>query len=197
MEGVHDIAYLRGISQMLHRADAGVPDVGQLEQAGRLLFVPYGGSDPRPWVTRLAALGLPELHLYDREFPPVTAQRQAAVDAVNQRPGCRAFLTGLPTMESYLHPAAIYKAGGIEVRLTRHEDAVEVVARTKYERRHGGHTWSHLPARSRKRLRDQAKHWLNTAAVGHMTIQLLAERDPAGDIRRWLGAGVELGGWAG
>lgn len=194
VEGIHDINFLRGASRMLHQVDAGVPDVDELEQAGRLLFVPYGGSDPRPWVARLAPLGLAELHLYDREFPPVTQQRQEAVDAVNQRPGCRAFLTGLPNLETYLHPDAIWLAGRVRVEPSAEADIVEVVARTKHQLRHGPGDWSRLPARNRKRFRDRAKHWLNTAAVGHMTPELLAERDPAGDVRRWLAAVVELGG---
>lgn len=147
-------------------------------------------------VFRLAPLGLPEVHVYDREAPPATEQRQVAVDAVNQRPGCRAYLTGLPTMESYLHPAAIRKASGVQVTLARHDDAVEVVASTKYQLHHGCLEWPQLPARTRKRLRDKAKHWLNTAAVSHMTPELLAERDPHGDVRQWLTAIAELGGWS-
>ena len=43
-----------------------------------------------------------------------------------------------------------------------------------------------LSLHARRRLRNQAKGWLNTVAVDQMTTIRLAERDPAGEVRQWL-----------
>jgi len=40
VEGVHDIHFLKAISTMLHRADAELPDLGQLETERLVLFLP-------------------------------------------------------------------------------------------------------------------------------------------------------------
>lgn len=195
VEGIHDVSFLRGISRMLHQADSSVADLSAMESQGQLLFIPFGGSDPRPWVSRLAPLGLPEVHIYDREAPPHTRFRQQAVDAVNRRTGCRAFLTGPPTLECFLHPEAVWRALGVRITVEPGVDLVATVARTICDRMYGAGHWASLPARCRKRRRDQLKGALNSQAVACMTPELLAETDSDGEIRSWLVAMAELGGW--
>lgn len=92
VEGRHDIEFLQRISGMLaaHRTD--LADLTRLELAGQVIFIPAGG-DFVPWLHRLAGFGCAEVHIYDREIPPVTQQRQAGAAAVNGRPRCRAFVT--------------------------------------------------------------------------------------------------------
>jgi hypothetical protein len=104
VEGRHDIEFLRRISKMLHVAERTVPDLGERERAGELIFLPIGGGDIASWGTALAGLGLAELHIYDRETPPETELRQRAAEQVNKRTGCRAFVTGMRSLENYLHP---------------------------------------------------------------------------------------------
>ena len=93
-EGIHDIAFLKSISTLLHSSDAQLPDLLRLEKAGRLTFIPTGGGSLCDWVYRLAGLGHREFHLYDREVPPVTEERLRLVAAINRRSGCVARLTG-------------------------------------------------------------------------------------------------------
>jgi len=63
----------------------------------------------------------------------------------------------------------------------------QLVASYQLERS-GGPAWSELPARGRRRLRNQIKKWLNTEAVSRMTPGRLADRDPDGEVRSWLAA---------
>ena len=96
VEGMNDIEFLCRISRMLHNYDRSLPDLCELQQRGEILFMPFGGGHVRAWSHRLKALGKPEFHLYDRELPPETEHRQAAVEAVNGRDRCRAVLTAHP-----------------------------------------------------------------------------------------------------
>lgn len=186
VEGRHDIEFLRRISRILHLADRTLPDLGERERAGELIFLPFGGGDVLSWGTRLAGLRLAELHLYDRELPPETEVRQQAARIVNQRTGCRAFVTRMRALESYLHPACIREVSGLDLAFKGDDDVADLVARACHERDGAQPPWDVLPGRARKRCRERAKRWLNRAAVDRMLPWLLDERDPAGEIRGWL-----------
>lgn len=78
----------------------------------RVAFVVLGGSTLREWVNRryLKNLGLPEVHIYDRDLPDGNGryEYQDAADEVNDRDdGSVAFLTEKREMENYLHLDAI------------------------------------------------------------------------------------------
>src|SRR5579862_314434 len=92
VEGRNDIEFLRRISAIMHRQDSAVPDLAEMERAGRLLFVPTGGGDSSASL-RFVGLGLPEFHLLDRDVPPTTAARQRAAAIVNARSFCCAVIT--------------------------------------------------------------------------------------------------------
>jgi putative ATP-dependent endonuclease of OLD family len=185
VEGVYDIHFLQSISALLHAHQPHLPDLHRLEQEGRVLFLPIGVGNLQEWTQRLASLGQPEFHLYDREVPPLTDQRQQAVAAVNRRPGCVAVLTGLRALENYLHPETIREARGVEVVFEDHSDLPELLARKLWET-HSGPAWDDLPWRARRRLRHHAKKILNHAAVQRMTPERLRERDPSGEVIGWL-----------
>ena len=129
VEGVHDIAFLRAVSVMLHAHEPGLPDLGAMEHRGEVVFVPFGGVDLKLWTHRLAPLGKPEFHLYDREESPETELRLRLADAVNQRPGCNAVVTSKRSLENYLHPAAILEAGGVTVHFGDDDDVADLIAR--------------------------------------------------------------------
>ncbi len=93
VEGQHDVTFLRGISRILHADDPMLRDMGELERTGTNVMLPFGGGDLLAWAARMAALGLPEFHLLDREVPPATERRQQAAEIVNQRPNYRARVT--------------------------------------------------------------------------------------------------------
>ncbi|HVC98381.1 MAG TPA: hypothetical protein VND64_32240 [Pirellulales bacterium] len=106
VEGQQDVTFLRGISRLLHADDPMLPDLGKLERAGALVMLPVGG-DHLAWATRMAALGLPEFLLLDREVPRATERRQQAAEIVNQRRNFRACVTQKLAIESCLHPLAV------------------------------------------------------------------------------------------
>ena len=192
VEGVHDIEFLRRISAMLHAHDPMLPDLGAMEHRGELVFVPSGGADLKSWTHRLAPLGNPEYHLYDREDPPETELRRQLADSVNRRPGCRAVVTSKRTLENYLHPAAIREAGGVEIDFGDDDAVADLIARQAYVKEYPDVPWEELPRRTQTRRRNRVKRWLNTKAVDRMTPQRLAERDPKGEVRSWLEAMMRL-----
>ena len=135
---------------------------------------------------RLAPLGKPEFHLYDHELPPETDHRREAAETINGRPRCRAVLTGKRSLENYLHPEAIRAAGEINVDFDDFDPAAEIVAKQLHQRSLVETPWALLTRRARSRLTHRAKRWLNTKVADQMTVELLRDRDPAGEILSWL-----------
>jgi hypothetical protein len=194
VEGRHDVAFLTTVSSILHRDDRRLPDLRALGQTGEVIFVPIGGGDVIAWANLLAPIGLPEIHILDREMPPATEARQQAAQIVNQRANCRAFVTAKRALENYLHSRCLFEARGIEVEFGDDDDVPDVVARRCYEQFGTAPAWDTLSGRARKRCRERAKRWLNGVAVGRMTAERLAQRDPVGEVRGWLTGAAELGG---
>ena len=194
VEGFFDVEFLTRISRILHDHDPQVPDLQELERSGEILFLPIAGSNFLHWTHRLAGLGLSELHILDREIAPLTEERERAAELVNQRPGCRAVLTSKRAMENYLSPQALKEARGIDVHFGDRDDVAQLAASCLVKQA-GGPDWSELKSRTRRRLRNLAKKWLNSEAADRMTVERLAERDPAGEVRSWLMTIGRLGSW--
>jgi len=192
VEGRHDIEFLKRIGAVLHDDDPTVPDLARLERAGDVLFIPAGGGDFRPWLTRLACLGAAELHLYDRETSPETERRLNWVAIVNQRPRCRAFVTARRSLENYLHPAAIDDACGLKLVYSAEDDVADLAARAAFIPSTDANGWDELSRRARRRQRHRAKRWLNTTAVERMTATRLAEHGPSGEVVGWFRALREM-----
>tara|TARA_R110000868_G_scaffold231065_2_gene484392 strand:- start:8508 stop:9047 length:540 start_codon:yes stop_codon:yes gene_type:complete len=169
----------------LHTDDPALPDLATMESNRELIFLPISGH-PQAWTRRLAPLNLPEFHLSDREQSPVTEQRQATVLAINQRYRCRAMLTKKRSLENYLHASAIQAVAGVTLEYGDHDCVATVAAQQIFESSHGNPNWKQLTRRARVRLTNRVKHWLNTRAVEQMTVSLLQERDPDGEIISWL-----------
>ena len=186
VEGVHDIAFLKHISAILHGHDSRLPDLTAMESRGELLFVPVGGGDLRLWATRFARLDCAEFHLFDGEGAEERHLRQEVADVVNLRPNCQALLTKKRAMENYLHPTAIREASGIEVTFTDDDPVADLLAEHRYEQQGGAPPWNELESRVRKRRRNRVKKWLHTKAVDRMTPERLAESDPDGEVVSWL-----------
>tara|TARA_R110002095_G_scaffold207145_1_gene191813 strand:+ start:2161 stop:2799 length:639 start_codon:yes stop_codon:yes gene_type:complete len=191
VEGIHDIEFLTRISTLLHTDDPALPDLATMEHNRELIFLPISGH-PQAWIRRLAPLNLPEFHLYDREQSPVTEQRQQTVDTINQRHRCRAMLTKKRSLENYLHPQTIQAVAGVALDYGDHDCVATVAAQRIFESSHGNPNWKQLTKRARVRLTNRVKHWLNTNAVEQMTIRLLQERDPNGEIISWLESIIQL-----
>ena len=178
--------FLRRISRILAADDPALPDLRRLEVAGQLVLLPLGGNGPQPWIQQLASLGKSTFFLFDREMPPESEQRQASVSQLNADVRCRAFVTKKRSLENYLHSQAIYEAYGIQLRFGDDDAVAELAARQLLLRKGIAADWITFPSRVRKRLRDQAKRWLNREAVDRMTPARLAERDRGGEVRHWL-----------
>ena len=127
VEGPNDIEFLRRISAILHRDDARLPDLAEMEGRLALVFAPSGGVKLSS-AFRFAGLGLPEFHLLDRDTPPATQSRQQVAAMVNSRPSCRAVVTSKRSLENYRHPAAVFEVSGISVAISDHENVPELVA---------------------------------------------------------------------
>ncbi|MBP62009.1 MAG: ATP-dependent endonuclease [Planctomycetaceae bacterium] len=186
VEGVNDIEFLRRISRMLHRRDASLPDLEELERNGQMIFLPFGGGNVAAWATRLEPLGCRELHIYDREVGAETRYRIATAKQVDARSNCRAFVMAKRSLENYLHPQALQLAGGIDLPFGDHDSVAELVARERFTGEEPFVDWDALSRRAKKRLGNLAKRWLNRQVVEAMTPKLLSERDPDGEVIRWM-----------
>jgi len=192
VEGIHDIEFLRRISRVLHADNQRLPDLGAMEQAGQLLFLPSGGGDVRAWAQRLAVLAVPQVYLFDRELPPETDVRLQAATIVNQRVNCRGLVTAKRALENYLDPSVLLEVRGIDLSFGDQDDVPERIARVCCSRDPSRPQWDDLSPRARRRYRDRAKRWLNREAVDRMTPERQAQRDPSGEVRGWLATVAEL-----
>jgi hypothetical protein len=187
VEGSNDVEFLRRISRILSQDDASILDLSKLELVGRLTFLTVNSAS-----LPLASTFGQQFHLYDRETPPVTDERCCVVAMLNRRPNCRAVLTSKRAIENYLHPDAIHDASGVRVIFGDLDDVPELGARACLNS--SERTWEQLSRKSRRKVRDKAKKWLNREAVDRMTAERLAERDPNGEVIGWLRAIAELAG---
>jgi hypothetical protein len=192
LEGANDADFLVRISRMRCQAHASPVNLAELATQGQIVIVPFGGGISADWWNRFAPLGCPELHLYDREVEPQTAQRIQLAQRVNSRPRCQARVTAKRSLENYLHPEAIRAAGGCNLSFGDDDRLAQLLARGRLKEVHPGIPWEALSPRTRQRLSYRAKRWLNTRAVEHMTPELLADRDPAGEVQDWLRAVAAL-----
>ena len=180
VEGPNDHQFLERINRTLREEDDAVMDVfGD----PRVAFVVLGGSTLREWVNRryLKNLGLPEVHIYDRDLPDGNGryEYQDAADEVNDRDdGSVAFLTEKREMENYLHLDAINEVlepvlgSPLEFDLTNDCD---VESRIK----------ELLGGREIIRRRP-VKRWLNEDVAQRMTSDRLRERGGYDEIRKWF-----------
>lgn len=182
-EGVLDIVFLTKLSQIIHTVHSQLPDLQQCVTAGQTIFLPAGGGDLSAWITRLSPLGCKQFFLFDREQHPETAVRERIVGQINQRAGCHAALTSKRSLENYLHPAAVEATFGISIEMADDTPVAELVTRSLPN---VSSLWPTMPSRHRQRLIFRTKRKLNTETVQHMTAELFAERDPAGEVVKWL-----------
>jgi energy-coupling factor transporter ATP-binding protein EcfA2 len=193
VEGPHDIAFLKGISQILIAAGEDVPDLEKLELDGELIFVPLGGSNLALWAARLAPFNRPEFHICDRDNPPPGLPKYANhMDAVNARVGCRAVVTQKRELESYLHHEAVSEAYAMNrinivfgAPFSDFDDVPQIVAQAVHAV-NGADPWNNLEEEKRRKKESAVKRYLNNTAVSRMTVDRLAVADPQNEIRGWL-----------
>ena len=168
VEGPNDISFLKNMGSLL--LGAGVANIPDMENDPRIIFIPMGGHTLKDWVNQhyLKNLGKPEVHIYDRDIstPP---QYQDQVNTVNSRiDGSIAFMTNKREMENYLHPDAINAVFNIKISITDINDVPQDVAKaTQYNE-------------------SKAKKKINTLATKQMTLAMLNQRDPQGEVISWF-----------
>ncbi|HCG8138193.1 ATP-binding protein [Vibrio parahaemolyticus] len=171
LEGPNDVNFFKGMSRILLRDGAEVPD---LNSDPRVVLLPLGGSTLKDWVNRhyLKNVGKPEIHIYDRdtEEPP---KYQQACERVNARgDGSIAFLTSKREAENYLHVDAIKQAFQLEIDL-------EIDGQTDIPNLLVEHT----PYKE-----SNVKKKLNSRAVSFMSKELLEQVDTNGEVLEWFNA---------
>lgn len=194
VEGRYDVRFLQTLATILHAEHPAVPDLARATAAGRVIWFPVDG-DLTAWTDRLAPLHCPEFHLYDRELAPETERRLKLLEQIRRRERCQAQLTTKRALENYLHPQAITAATGVTLDFGDDDHVPELFTRSELALAAPTIAWSLLPRRNRLRRMQRAKRRLNFQAVRHMTPELLAARDSAGELRCWLQKiGSELSG---
>jgi hypothetical protein len=184
LESNNDCEFLKRLSAKLRLEKREIPDLQKVCERGKVTVALLGGGNPATWPNRYFSLGLSDFHLYDREQEPETAERKAASTAVNARLDCRGFLTTKRSLENYLHPQAILAAGGCEIDMEDHTCVARKLAQARM--RTSGRDWNTITYRRQRGSVAKTKRWLNTVAVEHMTLSLLMERDPSGEVLEWF-----------
>lgn len=192
VEGRNDISFLRVISKILHDAGENIPDLGEAEDSGHLVFVPLGGSSLDLWVSRLEGFNRPEFYVFDRDtVPPADPHYKAQADEINERDGCAAWHTGTRELENYIHRDLIvaeypnYAGAG-----TDFEDVPALFAQVVHEASDSDCTWADVlanPEKLKKKV-SAAKKRLSTEFVSKMTPELLTSVDTNNDVCGWLRA---------
>ncbi len=189
VEGPNDIEFLSRISAILSIVEPDIPDLRAAEQAGRLVYIPMGGSTLELWTNRLQGLAIPEVHIMDRDNPPPALPKyHDAADRVNDRgPGAVAFTTSCREMENLLHRDAILEEFGYAPALIHpFDDVPAIVAELVHAAAGSPNPWASLDEDKRGKKISQAKRRLNRGAVDHMTPDRLNASDQAGEVRTWL-----------
>lgn len=179
VEGPHDLQFLKRIGRLLREEDDSVIDIFA---DPRVALVVLGGSTLKEWVNQhyLKNLGLPEVHIYDRdELKNGKYKYQDYSDAVNARgDGSIGFLTSKREMENYLHIDAIREAlqpvVDFNCKLELSDDC-DVETEIKKLLNDKG-----------KIQRRSIKHWLNDEAASCMTIDRLKEQNGYDEIKVWF-----------
>ena len=190
VEGKHDISFLKDISKILHAEDVDIPDLGEEEEAGRLVFVPLGGSSLELWVSRLREFERPEFYLVDRDTPPPQKPHyHDIVQKIQTRSNCTVWITKRKELENYIHPSIIsacypnYSGTG-----DCFEDVPDLFAQAVHEASESHVDWQDVKADNEKlgKKISSAKRRLHSDFVAKMTPSLLSTIDTENELRCWL-----------
>jgi len=189
VEGPNDVRFLKHIGHILNQSDQSYPNI---ENDPRIAIIPLGGSTLNEWVQNhyLRPLGLPEIHIYDRDTqtPP---QYQDACNAVNGRnDGSWATLTNKREIENYLHRDAIVEIYAdidpTDLQLGDQVNVSEVIARKVHKMSNPSIAWDNLDEEKQKKKIKREKKRLCDDVTSKMTIDRLNEIDPDSEIKGWF-----------
>lgn len=167
VEGPNDVIALGCLSRALHKVDPELPD---LLAHPLIAVLPMGGDTLGQWVSKhyLRGFNTPEAHIYDSDVE----KYKAAVDEVNAR-GDRSWAcqTSKLEIENYLHVDVIGRTfpDAADVVFDDQSDLPQLIAEKLGMKNHG-----------------KIKAKLAREAFPQMTAELLAQRDPAGEVAGWM-----------
>jgi putative ATP-dependent endonuclease of the OLD family len=187
LEGKHDINFLERLSRILAATEPDIPDPAAEEAAGRLVFIPLGGSNMDQWVMTLAGLERPEFYVTDRDRPPPDLPKYLPqINAWTTR-GATAWATSKREMENYLNPAILrMEVAGYAGVGADFEDVPLLFAEAVHNASPGAPPWHTVTEENRSKKVSNAKRRLNNDCVERMTPALLTQSDPANELRNWL-----------
>ncbi len=189
VEGKHDESFLKHASKILSQGDSQIDSFVDLEEQGKLIFIPVGGSNVGLWVSRLHHLDRPEYHIFDRDSqPPALPHYETEASVINKRERCQAVHTTKREIENYLDPSAI-SAARPEVAIPSiadFDDVPEIAAQKVHAAASGAAAWATLSPEVQRKKQSRAKAWLNDQAVSLMTIEMFIRSDPNGEVSGWL-----------
>ncbi|MDH5507303.1 MAG: ATP-binding protein [Anaerolineae bacterium] len=188
VEGQNDIHFFKKISRMLVSNGLDVIDLDELESKGELIFIPVGGSNLALWVSRLTNLNRPEFYIFDRDTkPPSSPKSQAMINDFNDREKCCALSTSKREIENYLHPDAIKLVKpNVDIQFDDYDDVPKLVAKEIHNADNNSNNWDTLSEEKIRKKVSKVKYWLNRDAVANMTLEMLNQRDPNGEVIGWL-----------
>ena len=180
VEGPHDLQFLKKINSILLEQHSDVIDIFS---DPRVAWVVLGGSTLQEWVNQhyLKNLGLPEIHIYDRDLPrnDGTYKYQNSADIVNARgDNSLAFLTQKREMENYLHMDALNE---VFQPLINNSFTFSLTDECDVE----GEIKSALNGQT-KIQRRSLKSWLNDEVAGRMSVERLRERSAEDEVIAWF-----------
>ena len=190
VEGKNDINFLRIISRTLRDAHEDIPDLGLEEDAGRLVFVPLGGSNMDLWTSRLQEFNRPEFYLMDRDNPlPQKPKYYEFAKSIEARADCTAWTTKRKELENYIHPEVIKSSYSQYAGTGDYfEDVPALLAQAVHEASESTETWDDIRSNPEKRSKkiSGAKRRLNAEFASEMTTNLLSQIDTEDEVRTWL-----------
>ncbi|MEE2032968.1 ATP-binding protein [Rhodococcus chondri] len=189
VEGKHDENFLKHASEILSKVDPQIASLVSLEESGRLIFIPVGGSNVGLWVSRLHHLDRPEYHIFDRDNePPAKPHYEEPALKINSRENCRAVHTSKRELENYIHPQAISaERPEVAIPVILDFDDVPLIAAQKVHAASDSEVaWSDVSDERKGKKVSRVKAWLNNQAVSRMTPEFFAVSDPRGEITAWL-----------
>lgn len=171
VEGPTDVIAIKSLNKILRDK---YPTLVDFENDERITVIPLGGSILKYWVEceYLKNVKCKEVHIYDNDV----AKYKETVDMINARKdGSWATLTSKYEIENYLHTDAIKKHYGVMI------DTTQQNVPEKF-----GIEYSKVKKFDGSMKGQRAKIYLSRVFEEDMTIGMLEEIDPQGEVKGWF-----------
>jgi predicted ATP-dependent endonuclease of OLD family len=184
VEGPNDVIAMKNLNRIINEKNH---QLINLTDDDRVVIMPLGGSTLKEWVENqyLKKLGLPEVHIYDRDDPDAPKYEKVCEDVNSRGDGSRGFLTNKREIENYIHPDAIKNVLGIEIQFEDFDDVPLLVAKKIYEK-NSSKPWEEVDEGSKRKKENRAKKRLNLEVIPTLTYEQICEMDPENEIEGWF-----------